>query len=170
MIPGPLIGAYRGLVAVCEAVVTDIAQAVDRALDHIAGGPAVSDELAAAVAAGVTRGEFVGPYITDPEVGHVAEQFGAIAHMAGVQIDPDRLHHGCWDLRICLTHNTVSVVQPTEGCPLCVSAPAEGDSAGDRPAAESAPPTPPAAGHPNPLLDAAAADRRIAKRLSRFLT
>lgn len=146
MIPGPLIGAYRGLVAVSEAVVTDIAQAVDRALDRFAGGPAISKEMAAMAA--------VAPLTVE-----VARA-----------VDADALHHGCWDLRICLTHNTVSVVQPTEGCPLCVSAPAEGDSTGDRPAAESAPPTPPAAGHPNPLLDAAAADRRITKRLSRFLT
>lgn len=148
-------------------VARSLAALADHVLDRLAGG-AVSDDLAAAVAAGAPRAEFLGPYITDPLVSHVAEQCGAIANMAGVQIDPDRLHHGCWDFRVCLTHNTVSVVRPTDGCPLCDPAPAEGDSAGDRPAAESAPPTPPAAGHPNPLLDAAAADRRIAKRLSRF--
>lgn len=71
---------------------------------------------------------------------------------------------------LCAVSNTVSVIRPDDACPICDPSPAA-SPAGDRPAAVSDGqlPTAPAAGHPNPLHDAAEADERIAKRLNNFI-
>ena len=141
MIPAPLTAAVRAL-----------AGAASEILDRLAGAPAVSEELADMVSWKFSPGRIV----------PLADEVQAL--------DADVLHHGCWTLHYCAVNNTVTVV-PLSGftCPFCDSSPAD-SPAGDRPAAVSdgIPTTAPAAGHPNPLLDAADADTRISKRLSRL--
>jgi len=140
MIPGRLLVVLRA-----------VARGADGVLDCLAGGPALSDEPVDAL-----RGAGLGRFVHLPAETQV--------------INPDLLHHGCWTLHVCAVNNTISVV-PLSGfaCPICDSSPAA-SPAGDRPAAVSDGqlPTAPAAGHPNPLRDAADADTRIIKRLSRL--
>lgn len=152
MTPGWLSLAGRDLKAAWSQTLNDIAAVGERFLDALAGGPAVSEELAD-----------MAPWECSP---------GRIVPLAAeVQaLDADVLHHGCWTLHYCAVNNTVTVV-PLSGftCPICDSSPAD-SPAGDRPAAVSdgIPTTAPAAGHPNPLRDMADADTRIGKRLSRL--
>lgn len=106
--------------------------------------------LDAAIAGDLSRSDYLGPY-TPPS------------------LDADQLHHGSWELNICMDHGRVTVVPPAGLCPECDSTPAAaGDPAGVSPAAVSdgLATTAPAAGHPNPMHDAAAADARISGLIS----
>lgn len=135
-----------------------LAEVGDDVLNVLGGGPAAA-ELAAADPAGRHVAE------------HLAHSFGpGTFAITGAGIDADRLHHGCFELRVCLTHNTVSVVAPTEDCPLCEPTSAGNGPAEDSPAAVSDGPatTAPAAGHSDPLRAAATADQRVTHRLNRF--
>lgn len=130
------------------------ARAGHDALERLAPGSILTArqaaELDAAIAADKSRREYLGPY-TPPS------------------IDPDRLHHGSWELRICLAHGRVSVVPPAGDCPECDPTPACGDAAGDSPAAVSdgLATTAPAAGHPNLMREAVEADVRMSALIDR---
>lgn len=133
-------------------VAVELVGAGDRVLDRLAGGPAVSAQLATMLWK-FSPGRIV------PLPVEVVQA-----------LDADTLHHGCWTLHVCAVNNAVSVVPLSDfACPICDSSPAA-SPAGDRPAAVSDGqlPTAPAAGHPNPLGHAADADTRIIKRLSRL--
>ncbi|TQK29414.1 hypothetical protein [Arthrobacter sp. SLBN-53] len=130
MIPGRLSVVAA---AISRRAVLLAARAGHRALERLAPA-SINTELAAAIATGMSRSDYLGPYSVPASIG-----------------EADILHHGSYELRICLLHNRVSVVPPMRGsCPECDPAPAHEDVAGDCPAAVSdgLATTAPAAGHP----------------------
>ncbi|MEH3129413.1 MAG: hypothetical protein PGN30_00030 [Mycolicibacterium neoaurum] len=124
--------------AISRRAVLLAARAGHRALERLAPA-SINTELAAAIATGMSRSDYLGPYSVPASIG-----------------EADILHHGSYELRICLLHNRISVVPYAGSCPECDPAPAREDVAGDSPAAVSdgLATTAPAAGHPNPLDEA----------------
>lgn len=129
MIPGRLSVVAA---AISRRAVLLAARAGHRALERLAPA-SINTELAAAIATGMSRSDYLGPYSVPASIG-----------------EADILHHGSYELRICLLHNRVSVVPHAGSCPECNPAPAHEDVAGDSPAAVSdgLATTAPAAGHP----------------------
>lgn len=131
------------------------ARAGHRVLERLAPGSLdpvrAAAVLDAAIAGDLSRSDYLGPY-TAP------------------RLDADQLHHGSWELRVCMVHGRVSVVPPAGGCPECDPTPACGNAAGDSPAAVSdgLATTAPAAGRPDPMREVAAASLRVEKALQRL--